>query len=180
LSGLNIPVGLSDEEEYSRVTAAVQPGCAGLETWVTGRRQAPPTVAGPTAGVQCGPCLPRWMSCLSNLFSASWLLLTAFCIFPPECTIYLSAHLTCSLPSRDDLTCGRSCQATLSAPGHFEDVCLHFALVADLLVLLLCSERRAQVLCKNGSSHFRTPAAALLQGSCVCSKKIFTNTGKCL
>lgn len=142
--------GLERQQEYSVAT-----GASSLRLWPS-------------------PCLPGWMSCLSNLFSASWLLLTSFCVFLPECTAHLSAHLTFSLPSRDDLTWGRSCRATSSAPGRFEDFCLNFASVAGFLFLLLCSERQDQVLSKYGS-RFRTPAAALLGGSCVCSKKIFTN-----
>ena len=125
------------------------------------------------------PCLPRWMSCLSNLSSASWLLLTTFCIFSPECTIHLSAHLSFSLPSKDDLTCGRSCLVTSSAPGHFEDVGLHFASVADFLFLLLCSECRAQVL-YSVAAHPPDTCSSFTVRTWGSRKKIFTNTRRCL
>ena len=53
----------------------------------------------------------------------------------------------------DDLTHGCSCQVTLLAPGHFEDICLNFALIADFLFLLLCSECQDIMCYKSMAAH---------------------------
>lgn len=118
------------------------------------------------------------MSCLSNLFSASWLLLTTFCIFPSECGTHLSAPLHSAFPAE------MTWPTAAATRQHHQLLAILRTFAFTLLQLLIpyfswCAQSIEHRCCTSVAAHAADTCSSFTART-LCMQEKNINTGRCL